>query len=138
MKTGLFVGFLFIFGLIYCNSGQAPPTQNGTDLTTFLNEYFSARRTTGRTRKSPTPTTPSSADAPRSVDLPLSITIDVHEDTAMEYDDLVDSIFHKNFSFNDPNAIVVSRYAFLSQLLFVDYKLILLLFKCPLAAVHQW
>lgn len=121
MKTGLFVGILFIFGLIYCNSGQAPPTQNGTDLTTFLNEYFSARRTApsmGRSRKSPPATTPSPADAPHSVDLPLSITIDVHEDTAVEYDDLVDSIFHKNFSFNDPNAVVVSMRFYLFTFIF--------------------
>lgn len=99
MKNGFVVGILFIFCLINCYSGQMPPTKSNSDLTMFINAFFSVNNSVYA------PSTPS----------PLPSNTVTEEDVVMDYDELVGSIFYQNASLNEPDAIVVSVTIYLSR-----------------------
>lgn len=69
-----------------------PPTQYNSDLTMFINAFFSVNN---------------SVFAPSTPLPPLSNTV-TEDDVVMDYDELVGSIFYQNASLNEPDAIVVS------------------------------
>lgn len=87
--NGLLICVVIIFGQIYNNAGQEPPTQTAGDLTEFVS---------GPNDSVPELDTPS----------PTSEINQTRADDMANYDELVGSIFYQNSSLNEPDVIVVS------------------------------
>lgn len=93
MNNRLLVSILFIFSSIHGNSGQTPPIDSGRNVTTFVAEFFAAKNASPTTSTTSTPATSSAVQS---------------TEVGSDYDELVGSIFYKNSSLNEPDAIVVS------------------------------
>lgn len=94
MENGIFVGVLLIFSL-NCNSGQLVSNQTATDLETFVIESFSENNSINLLELSTL--FPAGNNATQSKVVVLD-----------DYEELVGSIFYKNSSLNEADAIIVS------------------------------
>lgn len=97
MENEFIVGVLVIFSLINCNSGQVPPNQTASDLETFVIESFSKNHNNNLLGLSNQSSGTASKNATQSDGAVLD-----------DYEELVGSIFYKNSSLNEPDAIIVS------------------------------